>query len=61
MRDTGRSRPTQAVRIVWPSRPYRLAAIAVPFDPGGCKEDVITIASYTEPVPITVQRKPLTA
>jgi hypothetical protein len=56
-----RSLPTQAVRIVWPSRPYRLAAIAVPFDPGGCKEDVLTIASYTDrPLP-AIQRKPLTA
>jgi hypothetical protein len=59
-RDTRRSLPTQAVRIVWPSRPYRLAAIAVPFDPGGCKGDVITIASYTEPARTAAQRKPLT-
>jgi hypothetical protein len=52
--------PTHAVRIVWPSRPYRMAAVAVPFDAGGCKEDVLTIASYTD-APAVVQRKPLTA
>jgi hypothetical protein len=53
------SGPTQAVRIVWPSRPYRMAAIAVPFDPGGCKEDVLTIASCTDAPPGAVQLRPV--
>ena len=59
MPSTRRWPQTSAVRIVWPSRPYRLAAIAVPFDPGACKDDVLTIGSYIDPKRVP-QRRPLT-
>jgi hypothetical protein len=60
MASSRRPRLTSAVRIVWPSRPYRLAAIALPYDPGGCKEDVLTIASYKDPTRPAAQRRPVT-
>ena len=60
MPNTRRPNRICAVRIVWPSRPHRLAAIALPFDPGGCKEDVLTIASYKEAARPAAQSKPVT-